>query len=163
MWHITWTSGKPGDLVLEQCGKKLHKVLEQYGIKTADLVFEQGVKLELELLVKYCDNELIHVQLWDFAQYSTKHLDIKNVDLQFVILENFVSSWGTRFELHVKFKGVTYKQFYKLGDSWFGIVLLLATRLHLFLVLLECSCWSSTTKHLGSLSMEKLACSKGFW
>ena len=99
-------SGKPGDLVLEQCGKKLHKVLEQYGIKTADLVFEQGVKLwdlELELLVKSCDNELVHVQLWDFAQYS-KHLDIKNVDLLFVILEKFVSSWGIRFEWHVKFK-----------------------------------------------------------
>ena len=105
--------GKPGDLVLEQCGKKLHKVLEQYGIKTADLVFEQVVKLwdlELELLVKSCDNELIHVQLWDFAQYS-KHWDIKNVDLQFVILAKFVSSWGIRFEWQVKFKGVTFKQF----------------------------------------------------
>ena len=64
-------------MVLEQCGKKLHKVLEQYGIKTANLVFEQGVKLELELLVKSCDNELVHVQLWDFAQYS-KHLDIRS-------------------------------------------------------------------------------------
>ena len=98
-------------MVLEQCGKILYKVLEQYGIKTADLVFEQGVKLEL--LVKYCDNELVHVQLWDFAQYS-KHLDIKNVDLQFVILEKFVSSWGIRFEWHVKlFK----------GDWHFGIYL----------------------------------------
>ena len=141
-------------------------VLEQYFIKTADLVFEQGVKLwdlELELLVKSCDNELIHVQLWDFAQYS-KHWDIKNVDLQFVILAKFVSSWGIRFEWQVKFKGVTFKQFNKLWDSWFGIVLLLATRLHLFLVLLECSCscWSSSTRHLGSLSMEELTCSKGW-
>jgi len=32
-------------LVLEQGGKRLHKVLKQYGIKTSDLVFEEGVKL----------------------------------------------------------------------------------------------------------------------
>jgi len=70
----------------------LHKPLEQYGIKTADLVFEQGVKLwdleleqyvktrdlELVLLVKPCDNKLLHLQLWDFAQYS-KHWDIKKM------------------------------------------------------------------------------------
>ena len=66
----------------------------------------------------------VHVQLWDFAQYS-KHWE--NVDLQFVILEKFVSTSGIRFEWHVKFEGVTFKQFNKLWDSWFGIELLLAT------------------------------------
>jgi len=121
----------------------------------------QTLRFRTGTIVKYCDNELVHVQLWDIAQYS-KHWDIKNVDLQFVILEKFVSTWGIRFEWHVKFKGVTFKQFNKLWDSWFGIILLLASLLNLFLVLLECSCWFSSTRHLGSLSMEELTCSKGW-
>ena len=76
------------DLVFEQCVKLWDLELEHY-VKTIDL--------ELELLVKPCENSLLHVQLWDFAQYSN-HWDIKNVDLQFVILENFVLTWGKRFE-----------------------------------------------------------------
>ena len=45
---------------------------------------------------------------------------------------------------------------------WNSTTFCFAKRLQLFLVLLECSCWSSSTRHLGSSSMGELTCSKGW-